>query len=291
MLASIPALRLGRAVSNGVLNSSLIKGVGESAVAIFGDPVVPVGSVSNGYASTGNFGNGFYANFASNNTVPDDKPEDITGSQETWIAHSHAYVMAAGNAEAPYKLKIQVKAGSANLAVPVTIEFPGTSIASRNATTDATTGLLELGDLPLGVDAVIKVKRSGYGDFLEPFTVTGGGSKNYVVDYDNYIGVAVNNVPATLTVGSSPAATTATLVVRNYGSAQSNVAVSLSADNATLSSNSLTVPVAGATVGQYTEAQQTFTITPTTAGRPYTLRVRFQSGDNLQVITKEGLVN
>jgi hypothetical protein len=187
--------------------SSLIKSVGaKSLTGTDMEASAPTGSIGNGYASTGNFSQSFYSAYDSNKTIPADGLGSDAGTvgNESWILHSHSYVMAAASVEAPFQLKVTTQSGTGTAlsGVSVWVEYPGTGLATQTFTTGVD-GTVSIGTAHLGQNAVVRLKRSGYADYLASVATVGGGSYSWLVDYQNYVGVGVSGLPAALTTGTS----------------------------------------------------------------------------------------
>jgi hypothetical protein len=274
--------------------SSLIKAVGaKSLIGTYMEGSAPNGSIGNGYTSTGNFSQSFYTSYDSNETIPADGfGADVgTVGQESWILHSHSYVMAAASVEAPFQLKVTTQSGSGTplSGVGVWVEYPGTGLSTQTFTTGVD-GTVSIATAHLGQNAVVRLKRSGYADYLASVATVGGGTYSWLVDYQDYVGVGVSGLPATLTASTSYPVT---LTVMDYGDQSDPVQASFTF--AGLSSGTSGTTLASTSgYNNSTGANRTrtfnFNVTAGGANQAYVLRTRVSSGANVTIVNKTGKI-
>lgn len=272
--------------------STLIKNVGAKALtAIYMEPSAPDGSVGNGYSSTPAFSQSFYSTYDTNETIPPDGLSDgATTGQESWIMHSHAYVMGVAAVEAPFVLNVETRShGSALSGIQVSVEYPSTSLATQTFTTGGN-GTVTITSAHLGQNAVVRLTRSGYLDYVIPLATVGGGSYSWLVDYQDYVGIGVSGLPA---IASANTTYYVTLTVEDYGD-QSD-AVTANFAYAGLSSNYADAnfgPNPNYNNATNTGRQRTFSFNVTTgsANQSYVWRTVVQSGANVQIINSAGIL-
>ena len=263
--------------------TSMIKGVPSTSLAAgFMEPYAPKGSINNGFNSTTAFNTAFFTKVTNEHVIPADGPNVFGSSDESWIAHSHAYVMGAANLEAPHRVDLDFSEGAATVGATVQASFPANaSIATRSYTVPSS-GKLTITDLPLGQKVVLQAQRPGFASFALPVNTVGGGSGAWVVDWSNYLGAAFTGVPATASKSTNY---TMTWTVQNFGSSAATPSMAFSGAGGTMGSATATatVPVGGSVSGNVS-----FTTGANT--EPYSVRAVFTSGKNVQKITATGLI-
>lgn len=276
-------LNPGAATGGDVKPTSMIKGVPSTSLAAgFMEPYAPKGSVNNGFNSTPAFSSSFYTSVRDAHVIPADGPNAFGGGDESWIAHSHAYVMGAATLEAPHRVDLDFSEGAAAVGATVQASFPANAAIATRSYTVPSTGKLTITDLPLGQKVVLQAQRPGFASFALPVNTVGGGSGAWVVDWSNYLGAAFTGVPATAAKNSSY---TMTWSVQNFGSAVATPSISFSAAGGVMSNAgaTATVPVGGSASG-------TVNFTTGANTEPYAVRAVFTSGKNVQTLISNGLI-
>jgi hypothetical protein len=273
--------------------STFIKGIGAKAlVGPYMEASAPIGSVANGYSSTGSFSPSFYVNYDATQAIPVDSVGDgATTGQESWILHSHSYVLGAVSVEAPFLLKVSTRSNRAALSgVTVRVEYPSNPSLSAQTFNTGANGEVTISSAILGQSAVVRLTRSGYADYLLPLAVVGGGHYSWVVDYHDYFGMALSGLPSVL-APSTPYPVT--LTVEDHGDVSDPVQVTLAyAGLASATRSTRLMPTSEYRNGD--ESHRTrryqFTVTSQQGDQAYVLRVRSSSGSNSALINVSGTI-
>jgi hypothetical protein len=273
--------------------SSLIKGIGvRTLVGPYMEASAPVGSVANGYSSTGSFSPSFYADYDRTQTIPADGfGEGATTGQESWIMHSHSYVMGAVAVEAPFTLTIKTRFGSKPLAgVTVQVEYPANgNLPAQTFTTDSS-GSVTIRNAVLGQSALVRLSRPGFADYVMPLATVGGDNYTWAVDYRNFFTVKLVGLPTTL----SPHTTyPVTLLVEDFGAVSDSANVTLSF--AGLESGTTEVRLAAGrgynnVTASNRQRRYDFLVTSGAADQAYVLHAYVAAGANTQIMNSTGSI-
>jgi hypothetical protein len=273
--------------------STFIKGVGaKTVIAKSMEASAPIGSVANGFSSTGNFSPSFYVNYDENKTIPPDSVGDgATTGQESWILHSHSYVMGVAAVEAPFILKVVSKAAGVALAgIEVRFEYPlNESLSPQTFVTDGT-GAVTVDAARLGQSAVVRLSRAGYPDYILPLAIVGGGRYTWAVDYRDHVQVRTTGLPRVM---SPHTVYPVTLVVDDLGDSSPQVRLTMAYAGLSSATRSATLkPLSGPhhRAGTSRVRSYSFKVSSGSANQPYVLRLHVASGSDTQIINNSGTI-
>ena len=276
-------LNPGATAGGEIKPTSMIKGVPSTSLAAnYMEPYAPKGAVNNGFNATSAFSSSFYTSVRDSHTVPPDGPNAFGNGDESWIAHSHAYVMGAAKLEAPYVMDLDFSQGAGAVGATVQVSFPANGAIATRSYTVPSTGKLTIADLPLGQKAVLSAQRTGFANFLLAVNTMGGGTGKWVIDWSNYIGAGLSALPSTVSKNNSY---TVTWTVVNFGSGSASPTMAFAAAGGALSTTA-----ASASLGVGTSASGSFNFTAGSSTEPYAVRAVFTAGKNVQTIMLNGLV-
>jgi hypothetical protein len=173
--------------------------------------------------------------------------------------------------------------------VSVSVEYPGTSLTTQTFTTGVD-GTVSIDTAHLGQNAVVRLKRSGYADYLAAVATVGGGSYSWLVDYQDYVGVGVSGLPATLTAST---VYPVTLTVMDYGDQSDPVQASFAyagLSSGTSSTTLASTPGYNNATGANRTRTYNFNVTAGGANQAYVLRTVVSSGANVTILNNTGKI-
>jgi hypothetical protein len=268
--------------------SSFIKGVGaRTLVGPYMEASAPVGSVANGYHATNSFSPTFYRTYDDDKTIrPDGFGDGATSGQESWILHSHSYVLGAVSVEAPFRLVVAARSAGAPLAgLTVRVEYPSNPALRDQSFRTAPDGSVTIDSARLGQSARVRLIRRGYPDYVAPVATVGGGSLAWSVDYRDYFGISVAGLPPRLEPHREYPVT---VTVQDLGDIDAPVRLELR--YAGLSSPSGSSVLEGRGKAAHRARTFHFVATSLDANQAYVLRVHATAGSNSRVVNVIGTV-
>jgi hypothetical protein len=278
-------------IGTGHQPSSFIKGVGaRTLVGPYMEGSAPAGSVANGYHATNSFSPDFYKTYDDDKTIrPDGFGDGATSGQESWILHSHSYVLGAVSVEAPFRLTVAARsAGAALPGLKVRVEYPSNRALPAQSFVTASDGSATIDSAKLGQAAQVRLLRRGYPDYVVPVATVGGGSLVWSVDYRDYFGISVAGLPARLEPRREYPVTVS---VEDLGDIEAPVRLELR--YAGLSSPSGSALLEGrdkSARGANRVRRLRLVATSLDASQAYVLRVHATSGSNSRVVNVTGTI-
>lgn len=270
--------------------STLIKGVGaKTMVGPYMETSAPIGSIANGYHATNSFSPAVYETFDNNKTLPPDGLGDgATTGQESWILHSHSYVLGAVSVEAPFRLR--VRAASSGVALPglkLNVEYPRSPSLPSQSFTTGPDGSISIATATLGQDAIVRLIRPGFPDYIEKVATLGGGTYSWYVDYRDYFSVAATGLPPRLAADTRYHVK---ISVRDLG--ETSQPVKLTFRYAGLDGGLLTTTLPPLVVKENMARRREFELTTTSGGadQPYELRIHASTPSNSRIVQLTGTV-
>ena len=273
--------------------SSFIKGIGaRTLVGPYMEASAPVGSVANGYHATNSFSPTFYQTYDDDKTLaPDGFGDGASTGQESWILHSHAYVLGAVSVEAPFQLQVNARSGGKALkGVTVRVEYPSNSSLPAQTFTTGPDGSVAISTATLGQAAQVRLIRKGFPDYLESVATLGGGSYAWSVDYRDHFALSVDGLPTHLV---SDTKYPVKVSVRDLGEVSGPVRLELRLAGLSGGPASALIPAAQGRKRGVTEQRTRsfgFETTSLTAGQAYVLRVHAVSGGSSRVVNVAGTI-